>query len=245
MNELMNIDTKVDDTLNMTHLQFAEITGKPEGNVRRTMESLKGKGLIHITQSEKYGEINGLGFRKKVKVFTVNERDSYIVMARLSPEFTAQLVDEWKAMKEEKTKQPPALPTMKELALMVIKVEEEKEALLVENKEIANVSNKKSLQNYTPTKLLAFMFKEEVVTPSSGLAACDINEALVSAGYQERHTFTRNSQTINSYSLTGKGVDFGVQSTSGVTNSCKWVYKIIKQEDFLEAIKEIVSGMYY
>jgi len=67
----------------------------------------------------------------------------------------------------------------------------------------------------------------------------------VSAGYQERYTFIRNSQTVNSYSLTEKGVGFGVQSTSGVTNSCKWVYKIIKQEDFLYEVEEIVAGSTY
>ncbi len=86
----------------MSHEQFAEITGKQEGNVRRTMNTLKDKGIIHITQFEKYGEINGLGHSKKKIILCVNERDSYIVMAQLDPKFTAQLVDEWKALKEEK-----------------------------------------------------------------------------------------------------------------------------------------------
>ena len=38
---------------------------------------------------------------KQITTHHVNERDSYVVVAQLSPEFTAQLVDEWKKLKED------------------------------------------------------------------------------------------------------------------------------------------------
>lgn len=68
------------------------------------------------------------------------KRDSYVVVAQLSPEFTADLVDRWQELENQLaggvpqiSAQPvataPALPSAKDLALMVIKSEEEKEQL--------------------------------------------------------------------------------------------------------------------
>ena len=90
MDELMlnNSDT-------MTHLQLAELTSKRPDNVKRTMDDLGSKGLIVVTQSE--GRVRGKG----VTEYHVNERDSYVVVARLSPEFTAFLVDEWQKRKSQ------------------------------------------------------------------------------------------------------------------------------------------------
>ncbi len=99
MNNLMIMQSNTNEELTMTHLQFAEITGKRNDNVKRVMESLEKQGIISITQIEEPQSRGG----KVTTIFHVNERDSYIVMAQLSPEFTAQLVDEWKAMKENKT----------------------------------------------------------------------------------------------------------------------------------------------
>ena len=90
----------------MTHLQFAQITGKRNDNVKRTMETLEKQGVIHVTQNEEHTGYNN----QSRSVYRVNERDSYIVMAQLDPKFTAQLVDEWRALKEEKQKGVIALP---------------------------------------------------------------------------------------------------------------------------------------
>lgn len=93
--------------LTMSHLQFAEMTGKRTDNVKRLMEKLENQQVIELTKSEEV-QIEG---KREVKrpTYRVNERDSYIVMAQLSPTFTAQLVDEWKALKEEKS-EVQALP---------------------------------------------------------------------------------------------------------------------------------------
>lgn len=93
-------------TFNKEHLMssdsIAKLLNKTDGNVRRTMQTLEDKGLISITQFEKLGEINGLGYQSKKIIYHVNERDSYIVVAQLSPEFTAFLVDEWQSRKSPK-----------------------------------------------------------------------------------------------------------------------------------------------
>lgn len=88
MNAIMKVNN---DT--MSHLQIAELLGLQErpDSVKRTMDRLKERGLISITPLVE--PIPGGG--KPRTTYHVNERDSYVVVAQLSPEFTAKLVDYW------------------------------------------------------------------------------------------------------------------------------------------------------
>jgi phage regulator Rha-like protein len=76
-------------------------------NVKRTMDTMANRGVIAFTQIEE-NPSGALGGRPGT-VYHVNERDSYVVMAQLSPEFTARLVDEWRRLKEQ-VKNKPQLP---------------------------------------------------------------------------------------------------------------------------------------
>ena len=84
----------------ISHVQLSEMTGKRQDSVKRTIENLSKSSVITFTQFVEKG--NG----RPLTVFSVNERDSYIVVAQLCPEYTAKLVDHWM---ETKNKQP-ALP---------------------------------------------------------------------------------------------------------------------------------------
>jgi len=107
----------------MSHTQIAELVKSRPDKVKQSMERLAGKGIIKLTP---LGEVNHLG--QSVTNYYVNERDSYIVVAQLSPEFTAVIVDEWQRLKNKTN----LLPSPTQLALMVIKSEEEKEMALIE-----------------------------------------------------------------------------------------------------------------
>ena len=76
--------------LTMSSKEIAELTEKQHGNVRRTIDTLAEKSLITF-QIENKSEGRG---RPEV-IYHVNQRDSYVVVAQLSPEFTARLVDRW------------------------------------------------------------------------------------------------------------------------------------------------------
>ena len=60
-------------------------------------------GVIFALQIEIVYRINNLGFTIQVKIFHVGKRDSYVVVAQLSPEFTDRLVDRWQALEASKT----------------------------------------------------------------------------------------------------------------------------------------------
>ncbi|WPB57673.1 Rha family transcriptional regulator [Xylophilus sp. GOD-11R] len=65
------------------------MTEKRYDNVKRLAE----RGLVSFTSMTETSH-NGPGARPTV-VHHVNERDSYVVVAQLSPEFTARLVGQW------------------------------------------------------------------------------------------------------------------------------------------------------
>ena len=93
----------------MTHRDFAELTGVRPDNVKRTMETMQERGEITVTQFE--GPITtGNGAISTTNLYRVNERDSYILMARLNPAFMAQLAEHWKNTKNAETKTQEQTP---------------------------------------------------------------------------------------------------------------------------------------
>ncbi|PST19743.1 hypothetical protein C7U61_14735 [Rhizobium sp. JAB6] len=92
----------------MSSREISDVVQKRHDNVKRTIETLAEKGLVRFTQFEETSH-DGAGARP-VEVYLVNERDSYVVVAQLSPEFTARLVDYWQTHKS----QPAQIPTTAE-----------------------------------------------------------------------------------------------------------------------------------
>lgn len=96
------------EELTMTHIEISEVVGSRPDNVKRTMESLKNKGVISLTQGEE-GYVKSDGKSDKRIVYRVNKRNSIIVVAQMCPEFTARLVDRWQELEDSKlvSLQPP------------------------------------------------------------------------------------------------------------------------------------------
>lgn len=81
----------------MSSLEIADLTGKRHDNVKRTIEDLAAAGLVH-PQIEDGQTQDKIGRGRAVVTLNVGERDSYVIVARLSPEFTSKLVDRWLAL---------------------------------------------------------------------------------------------------------------------------------------------------
>ena len=90
MNMLQTIQTT------MSSREISELVESRHDNVKRSMETLRDGGLISFTQSQETSH-DGPGARP-VAVYLVNKRDSYVVVAQLSPAFTARLVDRWQEL---------------------------------------------------------------------------------------------------------------------------------------------------
>lgn len=114
----------------MTSLEMADLTGKRHDNVRRTIETLAESGVIALPQIEEV-KIQRARRSETVMAYVFSgeqgKRDSYVVVAQLSPEFTARLVDRWQELEQ---RQPVAidvrnLPQLQTIALQLIEVNKE------------------------------------------------------------------------------------------------------------------------
>ncbi len=87
----------------MSSREIAELTQKEHKNVTRTVESLIDAQILTA-------QIEPLTYNHRgndYKYYQLNKRDSLVVVARLSPEFTAAVVDRWQYLEDV---QKPQLP---------------------------------------------------------------------------------------------------------------------------------------
>ena len=116
MNEL--IVSKNEAT--MSSREMAELTETRHDSVKRTIETLRDKGVIQSPQIVNFNNINGVSGTE----YLVCKRDSYIIVAQLSPVMTARLVDRWQEL-EGAQKQLSPMEMVILSAQAVIKVERE------------------------------------------------------------------------------------------------------------------------
>jgi phage regulator Rha-like protein len=115
--------------LTMSSIDIAELVGKRHDNVKRTIQTLVERHVIRLPQFEEIE--NGQG--QKVGLFNIEKRDTFVVVAQLSPEFTARLVDRWQELESQKA---PALPsTYREALVALLASEDAKEQALLERDE--------------------------------------------------------------------------------------------------------------
>lgn len=88
----------------MSSREIADLVESRHDSVKRTIETLAAKKVIQLPQAVEVK--NHLG--QSVIEFQIGKRDSFVVVAQLSPEFTARLVDRWQEL--EQVVAAPALP---------------------------------------------------------------------------------------------------------------------------------------
>ncbi|UST66679.1 Rha family transcriptional regulator [Pseudomonas moraviensis] len=93
----------------MSSREIADLVESRHDSVKRTIERLQEKGVVSFSPSVETSHA-GAGARP-VEVYLVNKRDSFVVVAQLSPEFTAALVDRWQEL-EGQIVQPRELSRM-------------------------------------------------------------------------------------------------------------------------------------
>lgn len=112
----------MDNVKTMSSVEIAELTGKRHDNVMRVAKRLRLKGIINAPQiEERYNKNN---FRI---VCYLNKTESLNLVANLSPEFTAAIIDRWQEL-ESQAQKPTELSRM-DLIQLAMKAEEERLAL--------------------------------------------------------------------------------------------------------------------
>nr|DAM75180.1 MAG TPA: KilAC domain protein [Caudoviricetes sp.]DAT02972.1 MAG TPA: KilAC domain protein [Caudoviricetes sp.] len=103
MTKLLPIMNKNSSVLTMSSREIADLVESRHDSVKRTIERLQDKGLIQLTPMVEVK--NHLG--QVVTEYQLIKRDSYVVVAQLSPEFTARLVDRWQELENQQMPQIP------------------------------------------------------------------------------------------------------------------------------------------
>lgn len=123
----------------MSSQEIAELVGSRHDKVKQSIERLAERGTIQLPPM---GEVrNHLG--QTVSVYQVCKRDSFVVVAQLSPEFTAALVDRWQEL-EGRIAQPRELSRMD---LIQIAFEAEQQRLQLTIQVEAQASKIHSMEN--------------------------------------------------------------------------------------------------
>lgn len=94
---------KNSSVLTMSSREIAYLVESRHDSVKRTIERLQDKGLIQLTPMVEVK--NHLG--QVVTEYQLIKRDTYVVVAQLSPEFTARLVDRWQELENQQMPQIP------------------------------------------------------------------------------------------------------------------------------------------
>jgi phage regulator Rha-like protein len=81
--------------LTMSSREIAELLEVRHDSVKRTIERLAERGVIEFPPSVEIPTAT-----KPVTEYCIGKRDSYVIVAQLSPEFTARLVDRWQELEQ-------------------------------------------------------------------------------------------------------------------------------------------------
>lgn len=95
--------------ITMSSREIAELVDSRHDNVKRTIETLAEKGVIAFPQTEEKATA-GRPAIEYVFAGQQGKRDSIVVVAQLSPEFTARLVDRWQELEAHATSNLIAMP---------------------------------------------------------------------------------------------------------------------------------------
>lgn len=131
MNELLPINDKNASALTMSSREITKLVNSRHSDVCKSIETLISKGVIGGYQPKPYTHPqNGQIYYE----YFLNKRDTYILVAQFSPEFTAAVIDRWQELENQQN--PTALLPQNYLQALeqLVASEKEKQALALENK---------------------------------------------------------------------------------------------------------------
>lgn len=202
MSELIN-----GNAIKMTSIEIAELVGSRHDKVKQSIERLAARGVIRNPPMVVFEKINNLGLLRGVEAYVFEgeqgKRDSIIVVAQLSPEFTARLVDRWRELEGATAKIPQTFSEALRLAadLEDQKAELEKQLALAAPKvDFADrvgdasgilIGNFAKVVGIGPNKLFAWMRDHKILIASGSRRNVPMQE------YMDRGYFTVKETAVN------------------------------------------------
>lgn len=121
---MFEIATKSDSPITMTTREIAELLGKSHSNIKISAERMQATGIIGTLAAQEF-EHNGNRYIE----YRMEKRDSLVLVAQNSPEFTARIVDRWQEL-EAAVKKPAQPAELSRMDILTIAMEAEKGRLI-------------------------------------------------------------------------------------------------------------------
>lgn len=112
----------------MSSREIAELVESRHDNVRVTIERLVAKGVIVQPATQDEQSADSMGRLRVTSVYHLDKRSTLIVVAQLSPEFTARVVDRLQELVQEKESGYKLPKTMSEALRLALQQAEQLEA---------------------------------------------------------------------------------------------------------------------
>lgn len=236
MGELSIVNMVSSDGLTMSSREIADLVGSRHDSVRRTIERLAESGVIALPPMV---EKSTAGRPSLEYVFSGDQgkRDSLVVVAQLSPEFTGDLVDRWQELEAKVEKPKPqedkalSSKVAAELAIMqcyteMLKPAPSSQLYMLQRIATNNKLDSSFLPDYTvdaptdnsggsslPTAPVTTLLKENGIKESPAT----YNKMMQRAGILEkrqRRSTTSDSGTKDFWSITTEGLIYGKNITN-------------------------------
>ena len=206
MNELMIV--KGPSTKRMTSLEIAELVESRHDSVKRTIERIASVGSIELPPMVEVK--NHLG--QKISVFQLDKRSSLIVVAQLSPEFTARVVDRWQELEAQAatpafqlpTSLPEALRLAADLAEQKMQLEAtisaqapkvEAFSRIAESDGLHNLTSTAKQMNIRPSTLTNYLSTNQWIYKRAGSKHWVAYQAKIEQGLLRHKTFSYGDST--------------------------------------------------
>lgn len=170
--ELTNVNE-----MTMSSLEIADLVGSRHDDVKRSIERLANRGVVELPPM---AEIKTATKPAQVFIFSgeKGKRDSIVVVAQLSPEFTARLVDRWQELEDQL--KLPALPNFGNPAEAARAWADQVEAKEIAHKKIEEQNQKiESLENHFIEGMTVAAFCKQL----NGVNTQEVNKFLASKNW--------------------------------------------------------------
>lgn len=171
----MNSLTIASQNQTMSSREIADLVESRHDAVKKSIERLVDRDVIQCPPMANFKNINNVEGTE----YLICKRDSYIIVAQLSPEFTAKLVDRWQELESQQI--PKTLPEALRLAADLAernaalenKIEADAPAVAffgnyVEAKSSKCLSDVAKILRYKPQEFIAMMAYDGVIFKRSG-----------------------------------------------------------------------------
>lgn len=169
----------------MSSREIAVLVEKRHDNVKRTIETLAARGVIVRPQFEDEPGTDTLGRQRPERVYRINKRDSYVIVAQLSPEFTARLVDRWQELEQQRQLSPAemALHNAQVMVALERQQREQGEALAAIGSKVGRIETAMTVQASRPAGSESITHIRPRIGKLLGLSAKVIDDVMRQSPY--------------------------------------------------------------